>query len=93
MPQGQFPIVVADEMPKIKEAFRKLSTPGKPYLPKLTIVVCGKRHHARMLGTAAEQISKNGNTLPGTVVDNGITDIYNHDFYLQVSPHSPVQLT
>lgn len=27
----------------------------------------------------------NRNTVPGTVVDKGVTDIYNHDFYLQVS--------
>lgn len=39
-----------------------------PKAPKLTVVVCVKRHHTRMFPTEAGD--KNGNVLPGTVVEN-----------------------
>ena len=53
-------------------------------MPKLSIIVCGKRHHARFPATSQDHVVKNGNTSPGTVVDKGVTDVYNFDFYLQV---------
>lgn len=77
--QGQYNLVLEKELPRIQEAFMKLSCN-----PKLSIIVCGKRHHARFPATDRDNITKNGNTLPGTVVDQGVTDIYNFDFYLQV---------
>lgn len=52
-------------------------------------MICGKRHHARFYPTKDADASKNGNTLPGTVVDKGITSVYNFDFYLQA--HSGLQ--
>ncbi|OBZ66780.1 Protein argonaute MEL1 [Grifola frondosa] len=81
--EGQFPIVVAEEMPEIKKAFRKFSTPQKQYSPKLTIVVCGKRHHTRFYPTEAANAAGDGNPKPGTVVDRGATAVYEFDFYLQ----------
>ena len=48
---------------------------GKPYLPQLTIIICGKRHHVRNWPSDALG-DKNGNTRPGTVVDQGITAVY-----------------
>ncbi|KAF4579495.1 hypothetical protein EYR40_000331 [Pleurotus pulmonarius] len=81
--EGQFAIVVADELPSMKEAFRKFDKPGKRYDPKLTIVICGKRHHTRFYPTEAANADRNGNPKPGTVVDRGITAIYHFDFYLQ----------
>lgn len=64
------------------KAFRKFDT-TKPYRPKLTIVVCGKRHHTRFYPTQAENADKDGNPKPGTVVDRGVTAIYDFDFFLQ----------
>ncbi|EPQ51876.1 argonaute-like protein [Gloeophyllum trabeum ATCC 11539] len=81
--EGQFAIVVNDELPKIKEAFKKLSTPQNPYKPKLTIVICGKRHHTRFYPTEAENADDKGNPVPGTVVDQGVTAVYDFDFFLQ----------
>lgn len=49
----------------------------------LSIIVCGKRHHARFFSTNSEHADKNGNTLPGTVVDKGVTSVLDFDFYLQ----------
>lgn len=73
-------------MPQIVEAFRKLQ-----FKPTLSIIICGKRHHARAYATGQDDMTPNGNTVPGTVIDKGITDIYNFDFYLQVSVEDVVQ--
>lgn len=70
------------ELPQIREAFKKLG--GPVYRPTLSILICGKRHHARTFPTTQETMTRNGNTPAGTVCDQGITDVYNHDFYLQV---------
>ncbi|KAI0057312.1 argonaute-like protein [Artomyces pyxidatus] len=81
--EGQFPIVVADEIPKIRAAFRKFDTAQTPYRPKLTVVICGKRHHTRFYPTEPQFADRDGNPRPGTVVDRGITAIYEFDFFLQ----------
>ncbi|CDO74313.1 hypothetical protein BN946_scf184800.g2 [Trametes cinnabarina] len=80
--EGQYALVLREELPKIQAAFKQIS-PRAPYKPTLTIAICGKRHHARFWPTAPGDMSRNGNTLPGTVVDKGITGIYDFDFYLQ----------
>ncbi|KAI0325766.1 Piwi-domain-containing protein [Cubamyces sp. BRFM 1775] len=80
--EGQYHLVLQHELGKIQAAFKQVS-PRAPYKPALTIAICGKRHHARFWPTAPGDMTNNGNTVPGTVVDRGITDIYNFDFYLQ----------
>ncbi|KAI8977826.1 Piwi-domain-containing protein [Trametes punicea] len=80
--EGQYHLVLREELPKIQAAFKQIS-PKAPYKPTLTIAICGKRHHARFWPTAPGDMTNNGNTLPGTVVDKGITAIYDFDFYLQ----------
>ena len=70
-------------MPLIKKAFRKFDTAQGPYMPKLTIVVCGKRHHTRFFPTEPQNAANDGNPKPGTVVDRGITAVYEFDFFLQ----------
>lgn len=81
--EGQFQIVVNEEMPEIKAAFKKFGTANTPYTPKLTIVVCGKRHHTRFYPTEAQHAAGDGNPRPGTVVDRGVTAVYEFDFFLQ----------
>ncbi|KAI0919501.1 hypothetical protein AcV5_001553 [Taiwanofungus camphoratus] len=88
--EGQYNILLREELPRILDAFKRIS-PNAPYRPKLTIEVCGKRHHARFPATDSQNMAKNGNTLPGTVVDKGVTDVYNFDFYLQA--HAGLQGT
>ena len=70
------------ELKLIQDAFKQIS-PKTPYKPTLTIIVCGKRHHARFWPADSAGATRNGNTKPGTVVDKGVTDVYNFDFYLQ----------
>ncbi|KAF9011911.1 argonaute-like protein [Cyathus striatus] len=81
--EGQFSIVLEEEMPAMIKAFKKFDTAQKPYRPKLAIVICGKRHHTRFYPTEAENADRNGNPRPGTVVDRGVTTVYNFDFFLQ----------
>ncbi|KAI9435236.1 argonaute-like protein [Russula earlei] len=81
--EGQFPIVVQDEIPKIRASFRKFDTVQSQYRPKLTVVICGKRHHTRFYPTEAANADHNGNPKPGTIVDRGVTAIYEFDFFLQ----------
>jgi hypothetical protein len=81
--EGQFNIVLQDELPQIINSFKKYSQGGKPYRPKVTIVICGKRHHTRFFPTDANHADKNGNPKAGTVVDRGVTSVYDFDFFLQ----------
>lgn len=87
--QGQYRQTILDkELPLIKEAFHRVSEPGKPpYSPKLAIVVCVKRHHTRFYPTETQHMSNNGNTLPGTVVDKGVSNPFLFEFHLQVGFH------
>lgn len=81
--EGQFLIVIEEELPAIKAAFKKFDTPKTPYRPQLTIVICGKRHHTRFYPTEQAHADHNGNPRPGTVVDRGVTAVYQFDFFLQ----------
>ena len=85
--QGQYKEVLEDEFHKqVKKSYEKMET---QYRPKTTIVICGKRHHSRFYPTSAEQKSNNGNTLPGTVQDRGLSSPFLFDFNLQA--HSGLQ--
>ncbi|KAM6499862.1 argonaute-like protein [Amanita muscaria] len=88
--EGQFSVLLREEYPKIRRAFEKLSAKAK-YKPLLSIVVCGKRHHAKFPATDAQYADRTGNTKPGTVVDKGVTSVFDYDFYLQA--HAGLQGT
>lgn len=82
--EGQFDIVLMEELEQIRDAFKRFATAKrKKYEPRLSIIICGKRHHARFYPTDSQFAAKNGNTKPGTVVDKGITGVFDYDFYLQ----------
>ncbi|KAF8632134.1 hypothetical protein AX15_002028 [Amanita polypyramis BW_CC] len=86
--EGQFNILLVEELPQILKAFENVKA---NYRPLLSIVVCGKRHHARPYATDSAHADKNGNTRPGTVIDRGITSVFDFDFYLQA--HAGLQGT
>ena len=81
--QGQFKTVIEEEMPEIIKAFKKYDTAQRAYRPKLSIVVCGKRHNTRFFPIIADAADNLGNPKPGTVVDQGVTAVYAFDFFLQ----------
>lgn len=72
-----------EELPEIVKAFHTFDQPKKPYRPQLTIVICGKRHHTRFYPTERKDAANDGNPKPGTVVDRGVTAVYDFDFFLQ----------
>ena len=74
--EGEYNLVVEKELPEIIGAFKAFGDPKQPYRPKVTIVICGKRHHTRFFPTDSQFADQNGNPKPGTVVDRGITAVY-----------------
>ncbi|TFK67324.1 argonaute-like protein [Pluteus cervinus] len=84
--EGQFDAVLREELPLIFKSYQRFTNPNdptKPYRPQLSIIICGKRHHAKLFATNSSEATKNGNTRPGTVVDKGITAVFDFDFHLQ----------
>jgi len=78
--EGQFKAVLDEEVPKIKAACKAV---GMQEMPKLTVVVVGKRHHVRFFPTNEHNADKSGNCRAGTVVDTDISHPIEFDFYLQ----------
>ncbi|MCJ1312052.1 hypothetical protein MMC25_005726 [Agyrium rufum] len=91
--EGQFQLVLEKELPLLREACAQIypAQDQKNNLPRITIVVVGKRHHTRFYPTKAEYADKNGNPKSGTVVDRGVTQAHMWDFFLQ--PHYAIQGT
>ncbi|KAH9017046.1 Piwi-domain-containing protein [Lactarius hengduanensis] len=81
--ESQYTEVLEQELSQIFQAFARVDPKNPKYHPVLSIVVCGKRHHARFFPTDSKYADRNGNTRPGTVVDKGITSVLDFDFYLQ----------
>ena len=93
--EGQYATMRLREIPQIEQACkdaerfidRKQNPFGKdPYRPLITYVVVSKRHHTRFYPryqTYKQNAQYKHNILPGTVVDSGITNTYDFDFYLQ----------
>ena len=84
--EGQFNIVIDKELPLIKNACAEVYRSLTP--PKITIVICGKRHHTRFYPARLEDAAPSGNPQNGTVVDRDITESRTWDFFLQA--HSPL---
>lgn len=83
--ESQYKQVLEEELPQIEEACRPIYRGG--VIPKITIVVVGKRHHTRFYATdKAHADEKLKNPRAGTVVNRGVTMLYGCDFFLQ--PHA-----
>lgn len=79
--EGQYQILLDQELPLIRNACKQ-KYPAKA-LPKISIIVCGKRHHTRFFPTTEATADRSSNCEPGTIVDRGVTEVANWDFYLQ----------
>jgi hypothetical protein len=88
--EGQYAQILEKEVPPLEAAFEKMYG-ARAKWPKLTVIIVGKRHHARFYPTKMEEASNSSNPLPGTVVDRGITNRIIFDFYLQA--HDALQGT
>jgi hypothetical protein len=87
--EGQYTLVLNQELPHFEAAFNDLYG-KKANWPKMAVIVVGKRHHTRFYATKEEEADYNSqrgkgslNTKPGTVVDRGITGTTYHEFFLQ----------
>ena len=91
--EGQYMVLQVTEIPALRAAFDLLYTPAqrKSGVPNLAVVVVGKRHHTRFYPTQVGEADRSGNTVNGTVVDRGVTSIWNWDFFLQA--HTGLQGT
>lgn len=83
--EGQYKLVEKDEIPLLKRACADVyaATETKKGLPRLTVAIVSKRHHTRFYPTSNEDADRSMNTKNGTVVDRGVTEARNWDFYLQ----------
>ncbi|KAL6879269.1 Piwi domain-containing protein [Trichoderma novae-zelandiae] len=91
--EGQYQKVLDEELPLLRAACKEVYPPSDQQkgLPRLTIAIVGKRHHTRFYPTAVNDADNTGNAKPGTVVDRGVTEARNWDFYLQA--HTALQGT
>ncbi|OJJ41764.1 hypothetical protein ASPWEDRAFT_285619 [Aspergillus wentii DTO 134E9] len=91
--EGQYDQVLDKELPALRKACKELypATSTSKGFPKITIVVVGKRHHHRFYPTRTEDADRSSNPQNGTVVDRGVTEAWNWDFFLQA--HTALQGT
>lgn len=91
--EGQYQLVVDVELPLLREACKEVYPPAdqKRGLPRLSVIIVGKRHHTRFYPTQDGDADRSGNTKPGTVVDRGVTEARMWDFFLQA--HAALQGT
>ncbi|KAJ6126811.1 hypothetical protein N7523_002423 [Penicillium sp. IBT 18751x] len=83
---GQFNMVLKDELPQIQEAVTSLYGGNGA---KITIVVAGKRHNVRFYPTQFQFADQRHGPKSGLVVDRGVTRPKYWDFYMQAQ--APLQ--
>lgn len=91
--EGQYNTVLNEELPRIKAACAEMypADRTKAGFPRLAIIVVGKRHHTRFYPTREEDADRSTNPKSGTVVDRGVTEARNWDFFMQA--HAAIQGT
>lgn len=91
--EGQYQLLLDNELPLIRNACRQKypASDTKKGLPKISIIVCGKRHHTRFYPTTTGDADRKGNCQPGTIVDRGVTEVRFWDFFVQ--SHACIQGT
>ncbi|PQE04484.1 piwi domain-containing protein [Rutstroemia sp. NJR-2017a BVV2] len=90
--EGEFERVLNQEVADMKEVLKEaFGAPGAQI--RWTVTVCTKRHHLRFFPNDSDNVAgdKNGNAVPGTLVERDITHPFEYDFYL--SSHSAIQGT
>ncbi|KAI9729649.1 MAG: hypothetical protein M1818_008452 [Claussenomyces sp. TS43310] len=83
--EGQYQIVLDEELPLLRQACKgkyaaNQTTKG---LPAITIIIVGKRHHTRFYPVKESEADRSANCKNGTVVDRGVTEVRNWNFFLQ----------
>lgn len=83
--EGQYDLVTSKELPLLKAACKAIYPAALTAnnLPRFSIIIVGKRHHTRFYPTRQEDADRSNNPSHGTVVDRGVTEARNWDFFLQ----------
>ncbi len=90
--EGQYTALLKQEVADLKKAMSQAAGGKSPYQPKFTVVVAEKRHHIRFFPSPGPSTSdKNGNPVPGTIVDRDVTHPFENDVYL--CSHAAIQGT
>ncbi|KIV99370.1 uncharacterized protein PV09_08915 [Verruconis gallopava] len=94
--EGQYQQVLQVEFRLMQQAFDQIYGAGKH--PKVSIIVCSKRHHTRFYPTKVEDSDVRNdrgshNPAPGLVVDRHITGFGENAFDLYLQPHKALQGT
>lgn len=90
---GEYARVLEDELPLLKSACAKVypNTEKKKGLPRLSVIIASKRHHTRFYPSQEADADRLSNPRNGTVVDRGVTEAREWEFYLQA--HAPLHGT
>ena len=75
--EQQYHFVIDQELKQMRKTCNRLNPAWEP---KFTIVVCTKRHHHRFFPARHENGDRNGNVMPGTIVEKSVTDPSEYDF-------------
>jgi eukaryotic translation initiation factor 2C len=86
--ENQFAQVMEEEIGEMKRWFRQMCEAARKPMPKFTVIVATKRHHIRIFPANGD---RNGNPLPGTLVEQEVTHPFLWDFYL--NSHVAIQGT
>ena len=91
MPESAYESWVDQELPQIQDACRASKLTGHTHngLPRITVVLVDESHDAQFFPTADTESHRYNSPLAGTVVDRGISEPRQWDFYLQ--SHSPTE--
>jgi eukaryotic translation initiation factor 2C len=91
--EGQYEIVLNQELPLLRKACEEIYPPNdsKRGLPRISFIIVGKRHNTRFYPTNESDADRSSNPQNGTVVDRGVTEARNWDFFLQA--HTALQGT
>ncbi|KAL8772730.1 MAG: hypothetical protein Q9209_002074 [Squamulea sp. 1 TL-2023] len=91
--EGQFKTVLTEEVSAIEAKCKEKYTRKKFKMPKVVVIICGKRHHTRFFPTKEKDADEKHNCNPksGTVVDRGVSSEKYYDFFIQ--PHAALNGT
>ncbi|RAL67317.1 hypothetical protein DID88_008079 [Monilinia fructigena] len=82
--ETQYGMVFEEELPQVRAACASIAIKHSGRQPSITLLVVGKRHHARFFPNAeVTHPASTMNLIAGTVVDRDVTDPNRTSFYLQ----------
>ncbi|KLJ12793.1 hypothetical protein EMPG_12212 [Blastomyces silverae] len=81
--EGEFQQVLQQEIPFVRALLKEFNK-GVEWGGRITVVVASKRHHIRAFPQPGDRnaADKNGNALPGTLVERDVTGAHGWDFFL-----------